>query len=114
MPDRLTMTLSALADPTRRAILARLSQGEAMVSELARPFAISPPAVSRHLRVLEHAGLITRTKAAQWRRCALRPEPLLEVAAWIEPYRQFWSGQLDALEAFLARPKRRKSEPGDE
>ena len=101
-PDPLTVTLSALADPTRRAILARLSQGETTVGELAEPFKISLPAVSRHLKVLEGAGLITRGRDAQWRPCRLQPEPLKEVADWLETYRRFWEGSFDKMEAYLA------------
>jgi len=101
-PDHLSSTLNALADPTRRAVLSRLARGEAMVSELAAPFAISLPAVSRHLRVLESAGLILRGRAAQWRPCRLRPAPLKEVAAWVGQYRQMWEQNLDQLEDYLS------------
>ena len=101
MQDRLSTTLSALADPTRRAILARLAQGEATVGELAAPFEMSLPAVSRHLKVLEHAGLIARGRAAQWRPCRLEPEPLREVAGWLETYRRFWEASLDRLDDYL-------------
>jgi DNA-binding transcriptional ArsR family regulator len=101
--DRLSTTLSALADPTRRAILARLAQGEATVGELAAPFAMSLPAVSRHLKVLEHAGLIARGRTAQWRPCRLEPEPLREVAGWLETYRRFWEESLDRLDAYLQK-----------
>jgi DNA-binding transcriptional ArsR family regulator len=100
--DPLSATLSALADPTRRAILARLAQGETTVGELAAPFEISLPAVSRHLKVLEGAGLITRGRDAQWRPCRLQPEPLKDVANWIETYRRFWEGGFDKMEAYLA------------
>ena len=99
--DRLSTTLSALADPTRRAILARLAQGEATVGDLAAPFAMSLPAVSRHLKVLEHAGLIARGREAQWRPCRLAPEPLREVAGWLETYRRYWEASLDRLDAYL-------------
>lgn len=100
--DHLSTTLAALADPTRRAILARLAAGgEASVTELAAPFAMSLPAVSRHLKVLESAGLITRGREAQWRPCRLDAGPLREVADWVEPYRQFWEARLDRLEAYL-------------
>ena len=99
--DRLSEIFSALADPTRRAILARLSESDATVNELAEPFSISLPAVSRHLKVLERAGLITRSRSAQWRSSSLRAEPLAEVAGWMEPYRQFWDANLDRLEAHL-------------
>ncbi len=100
--DPLSSTLSALADPTRRAILARLSKGEATVNDIAAPFAISLPAVSRHLKVLESAGLISRGREAQWRPCRLAPEPLREVAGWLETYRQFWDGSFDKMDAYLA------------
>jgi DNA-binding transcriptional ArsR family regulator len=101
-PDPLSLTLSALADPTRRAILARLSRGEATVNELAAPFEISLPAVSRHLKVLETAGLISRGREAQWRPCKLEPAPLQAVDGWLEHYRRFWSGSFDRMEAYLA------------
>ncbi len=103
MPDALSATFSALADPTRRAILARLAEGVATVNELAEPFDISLPAVSRHLKVLEQARLITREREAQWRRCRLAPEPLRDAAEWVERYRAFWDSRFDALEKFLAR-----------
>ena len=99
--DPLSTTLSALADPTRRAILARLAGGEATVGELAAPFAMSLPAVSRHLKVLEAAGLIARGREAQWRPCRLAPEPLGEVAGWLESYRRFWEASLDRLDDYL-------------
>ena len=99
--DRLSSTLSALADPTRRAILARLAEGEATVGELAAPFEMSLPAVSRHLKVLERAGLIARGREAQWRPCRLAPEPLREVAGWLESYRRFWEASLDRLDDYL-------------
>ena len=95
--DALSATFGALADPTRRAILARLTQGETSVSELAAPFAISLPAVSKHLKVLEHAGLISRGRAAQWRPCRLLPEPLKEATGWLETYRTFWDQSFDRL-----------------
>jgi DNA-binding transcriptional ArsR family regulator len=101
MPDTLSTTLSALADPTRRAILARLSTGEATVSELAAPFPMSMPAISRHLKVLERAGLISRGRDAQWRPCRLEAEPLRDVATWVEQYRQQWEGRLNRLDAYL-------------
>jgi DNA-binding transcriptional ArsR family regulator len=97
------MTLSALADPTRRAILARLSRGEASVKELAEPFAMSLPAVSKHLKVLERAGLISRGRAAQWRPCRLEAEPLRDLADWLENYRRFWDESLDRLDAYLKK-----------
>ena len=99
--DRLSSTLSALADPTRRAILARLANGEATVGELAAPFAMSLPAVSRHLKVLERAGLIARGRAAQWRPCRLEPAPLREVDDWMAPYRTFFTERLDRLAEHL-------------
>ncbi len=99
--DHLTATLAALADPTRRAILARLSSGEATVTELAAPFAITLPAVSRHLKVLERAGLITRARDAQRRPCRIEPRGLQEVATWVEQYRRFWEESLDRLEDHL-------------
>lgn len=101
--DPLSATLAALADPTRRAILARLSLGEASVSELAEPFEMSMPAVSKHLKVLERAGLITRGREAQWRPCRLDAGPLRDVAGWLEGYRQFWDASLDKLDAYLTR-----------
>ena len=99
--DHLSATFAALADPTRRAILARLVAGETSVQELAAPFAISPPAVTKHLKVLERAGLISRSRHAQWRPCRLEAKPLREVADWIERYRAFWEGSLDRLEEFV-------------
>lgn len=103
MNDQLSNTFAALADPTRRAILARLALGETSVTELARPFEMSMPAVSKHLKVLEHAGLIVRGREAQWRPCRLEAGPLKEVASWIEEYRRFWSPYIDALERHLDR-----------
>lgn len=100
-PDRLDAIFSALADPTRRAILARLALGEAAVTALAAPFAMSLPAVSKHLKVLERAGLIARGRNAQWRPCRIEAEPLREVADWIEPYRALWEGRFDRLDAYL-------------
>ncbi len=101
MSDPLSNTLSALADPTRRAILARLALGETSVTELAEPFAMSLPAVSKHLKVLERAGLIARGREAQWRPCRLQATPLKDVAEWVEPYRGFWAASLDRLEDYL-------------
>src|SRR6266436_5132330 len=101
--DALSQTFSALSDPTRRAILARLATGAATVGELAEPFDMSLPAVSRHLRVLTDAGLIERHTEAQWRRCELRGEGLRAAADWIDEYRRFWEQQFDKLEAFLKR-----------
>lgn len=99
--DPLSTTLAALADPTRRAILARLAQGEASVTELAAPFAMSLPAVSRHLKVLEHAGLVTQGREAQWRPRRLAPAPLREVADYVEQYRRFWEASFDRLDDYL-------------
>lgn len=99
--DALSRTFSALADPTRRAILARLIAGERSVSDLAAPFDMSLPAVSKHLKVLERAGLVTRSREAQWRPCRLEAGPLREVADWAEHYRHLWEGRLDRLEAYL-------------
>ena len=99
--DRLSATFAALSDPTRRAILARLALSEASVSELAQPFAMSLPAISKHLKVLERAGLISRGRAAQWRPCRLDAGPLKDAAAWIEHYRRFWDESFDRLEAYL-------------
>jgi DNA-binding transcriptional ArsR family regulator len=101
MPDHLSTTLAALADPTRRAILARLSTGQATVTELAAPFAMSMPAVSRHLKVLEHAGLITRGREAQWRPCRITAAPLKDVADWVGHYRKFWMESFDRLDDYL-------------
>ena len=100
-PDHLDATFSALADPTRRAILARLASGERSVTELAEPFDMSMPAVSKHLKVLERAGLIARSREAQWRRCQLDATPLREVAEWLEQYRDLWEARLDRLDAYL-------------
>jgi DNA-binding transcriptional ArsR family regulator len=100
-PDRLSTTLSALADPTRRAILARLASGEATVGELAEPFPMSLPGISKHLKVLERAGLIARGRTAQWRPCRLEAAALKEVADWVEHYRNFWEASLDRLDQYL-------------
>ena len=99
--DQLSVTFAALADPTRRAILARLSQGQTSVGELSKPFDISAPAISKHLKVLEHAGLITRGRDAQWRPCQLRAVPLEAAAEWIDDYRKFWSESFDRLSDYL-------------
>ena len=101
MSAGLDETFSALSDPTRRAILARLASGESSVSELAEPFDISLPAISRHLKVLERAGLITRGRDAQWRPCRLEVAPLKEAAGWIEHYRRFWDKSFDRMDAYL-------------
>jgi len=110
MTDRLSTTLSALADPTRRAILARLATGERSVSELAAPFEMSLPAVSKHLKVLERAGLIARGRDAQWRPCRLNAAPMKQVSDWVEHYRAFWEAGLDRLDAYLGelRAKEKK------
>jgi DNA-binding transcriptional ArsR family regulator len=101
MTDRLSATFAALADPTRRAIIARLAMGETTVSELAKPFDMSGPAISKHLKVLENAGLITRGREAQWRPCRIEPKALKIVDDWLERYRQFWEERLDRLEEYL-------------
>ncbi len=103
MQDQLSSTFAAIADPTRRAILSRLALGKTTVTELARPFEMTMPAVSKHLKVLERAGLISRGREAQWRPCRLHASPLKDAAAWIEQYRRFWSPYLDALERHLDR-----------
>ena len=100
-PDPLSTTLSALADPTRRAILARLASGEATVGELAEPFPMSLPGISKHLKVLERAGLIARSRTAQWRPCRLEAAALKEVADWVEHCRNFWEASLDRLDQYL-------------
>ena len=113
-PDRLTATFAALADPTRRAILARLTGGEASVTELAAPFAMTLPAVSKHLKVLERAGLIARGREAQWRPCRLDAGPLREVANWVEEYRRYWEESFDRLDEYLRelQEKEKNNEPG--
>jgi DNA-binding transcriptional ArsR family regulator len=120
--DDLSATFAALADPTRRAILARLAAGEATVSALAEPFAMSLPAISKHLKVLERAGLIARGRDAQFRPCRLEPAPLKEIVEWVERYRRLWSERVDRLDAYLqelqlrhdapARSTRGKKKPG--
>src|ERR1700754_3351983 len=107
--DRLSSTFAALADPTRRAILARLASGETSVGELAKPFDISAPAISKHLKVLERAGLISRGRAAQWRPCRIEPKALKDIDDWLEHYRRFFEGSLDRLEDYL---KTLKAEDG--
>jgi DNA-binding transcriptional ArsR family regulator len=101
--DRLSATFAALADPTRRAILARLSQGQASVTELAEPFDMTMPAITKHLKVLEGAGLVTRAREAQWRPCHLNPAPLKDANAWIEDFRKLWEKRLDRLASYLDR-----------
>ncbi|MGD9509871.1 MAG: ArsR/SmtB family transcription factor [Geminicoccaceae bacterium] len=110
--DQLSATFAALADPTRRAILARLATGEATVGELAEPFAISLPAVSKHLKVLERAGLITRGREAQWRPCRIEAGPLKDVAGWLEHYRRFWDESFDRLDEYLQQLQRIGSDDG--
>jgi DNA-binding transcriptional ArsR family regulator len=107
--DQLSTTFAALADPTRRAILARLSTGEVTVNELAKPFDMSLPAVSKHLRVLENAGLISRGREAQWRPCRLEGERLRQVADWVEEYRAVWEQRFDRLDAFLTEIQKREA-----
>ena len=108
MSDQLSTTFYALADPTRRAILARLATGACSVTELAEPFDMSMPAVSKHLRVLERAGLIARGREAQWRPCHLNATPLKEVAEWTERYRRFWERKFDNLEVYLQELKKKE------
>jgi len=103
MADQLSSTFAALADPTRRAILARLALGETSVTELAEPFRMSMPAVSKHLKVLERAGLIARGREAQWRPCRLEAAPLKNIAQWVEEYRRFWEQSFDRLDAYLTQ-----------
>lgn len=110
--DALTATFAALADPTRRAILARLSRGEASVTELAEPFDMSMPAISKHLKVLERAGLVARTREAQWRPCRLEPAPLKEVADWVEHYRRFWEESFDRLDEYLRELQKKEKTHG--
>ena len=110
--DQLSVTLSALADPTRRAILARLASGEASVTELASPFEMSMTAVSKHLKVLERAGLIARGKEAQWRPCRLEAGPLKDVADWVGHYRRFWEKSLDRLDDYLREMKKKAKSHG--
>jgi len=109
-PDRLSATFAALADPTRRAILARLARGEATVTELAQPFDMSMPAISKHLKVLERAGLIERGREAQWRPCRLQAEPLRQADDWIEQYRRFWEESFDKLGEYLRELQTGESE----
>jgi DNA-binding transcriptional ArsR family regulator len=114
MHDPLSQTFAALADPTRRAMLARLSQGKANVSDLARPFlkSMSLPAVTKHLKVLERAGLISKTREAQWRPCKLKPDALQDVADWMEQYRAFWDQSFDRLDAYLKTVTAKKHAKG--
>jgi DNA-binding transcriptional ArsR family regulator len=110
--DRLSTTFAALADPTRRAILGRLSGGERSVTELAAPFKMSMPAVSKHLKVLERAGLIERGRDAQWRPCRLKAKPLREVADWVEHYRRFWDESFDRLDEYLRELQEKEKHRG--
>jgi DNA-binding transcriptional ArsR family regulator len=110
--DHLSTTFAALADPTRRAILARLASGETSVTELAEPFHITLPAVTKHLKVLERAGLITRSRDAQWRPCRLNAQPLREVSGWVEQYRRHWEQTLDRLEEYLAKLQAKEKKHG--
>jgi len=112
--DTLSTTFSALADPTRRAILARLTAGEATVKELSAPFDMSGPAVSKHLRVLERAGLIERGREAQWRPCRLQVAPLRDVAEWADRYRRFWDASYDRLDEYLQTLEERERTDGNE
>jgi DNA-binding transcriptional ArsR family regulator len=109
MPDTLSSTFSALADPTRRAILARLASGEVSVTKLAEPFEMSMPAISKHLKVLERAGLIARGREAQWRPCRLEAGPLKDVSNWVEHYRRFWEESFDRLDEYLVELKNKEN-----
>lgn len=111
-PDHLSTTFAALADPTRRAILARLASGEASVTDLAEPFDMSMPGISKHLKVLEHAGLIARGRDAQWRPCRLEAGPLKDVADWVEHYRSFWEHSFDRLDEYLIQLKKKEKKHG--
>jgi DNA-binding transcriptional ArsR family regulator len=108
--DALSLTFAALADPTRRAMLARLSQGPATVKELAQPFQLSMPTISKHLKVLEHAGLIERSREAQWRPAQLQAAPLRDVSTWLERYRKNWEANFDRLEEYIQKIKKEKTE----
>jgi DNA-binding transcriptional ArsR family regulator len=110
--DRLSTTLAALADPTRRAILARLALGQTSVTELAEPFEMSLPAVSKHLKVLERAGLIARGREAQWRPCRIEPAALKDVADWLEEYRRLWDARLDRLDDYLKKLQAKEKQHG--
>ena len=114
MPDTLSVTLSALADPTRRAILARLAQGEATVLELAEPFALKLPTVSKHLKVLQRAGLVTQGRKAQWRPCRLEVAPLKDMADWLDQYRHVWETRFAQLDAYLDGLKKREQQQKEE
>jgi DNA-binding transcriptional ArsR family regulator len=110
--DRLSTTFAALADPTRRALLARLALGETSVSELAEPFDMSLPAISKHLKVLERAGLIARGREAQWRPCRLEAAPLKDANAWLEEYRRFWEQSFDRLDDYLQQLQKKEKKRG--
>jgi DNA-binding transcriptional ArsR family regulator len=112
-PDPLSATFAALADPTRRAILARLALGEATVTELARPFQMSMPGVSKHLKVLQGAGLIVQGRDAQWRPCRLEPAPLRDIANWAEQYRRFWEESFDRLDEYLHELQQQEKNDGN-
>lgn len=109
MQDTLSLTFSALADPTRRAILAQLAQGEATVKDLAKPFAISAPAITKHLKVLENARLISRSRDAQFRPCRIEPEGLREIASWVDEYKQMWEQRFDQLDAYLKKQMKKQN-----
>lgn len=111
--DPLSLTFAALADPTRRAILARLTEGEASVTELAQPFAMTMPAISKHLKVLERAGLVARGRDAQWRPCRLEASPLREVADWVGHYRRFWEESFDRLDAYLRELQKKEKKKNE-
>ena len=111
-PDHLSTTFAALADPTRRAILARLSTGEATVTDLAEPFEMSMPAISKHLKVLERAGLVARSREAQWRPCRIEAAPLKDVAEWVESYRSIWEQRLDRLDDYLRELQAKEKKHG--
>lgn len=108
--DQLSTTFAALADPTRRAILARLAAGESSVTDLAEPFDMSLPAITKHLKVLERAGLISRTREAQWRPCRLEAKPLQQAADWVEQFRKFWEDSLDRLEEYISELQARENQ----
>ena len=110
--DHLSITFAALADPTLRAIVARLASGEASVTELGKPFDMSLPAISKHLKVLENAGLIARSREAQWRPCRLAPGPLKDAAEWLEEYRRFWKESFDRLEDYLRELQKKEKKDG--
>ena len=111
--DELSTTFAALADPTRRAILARLADGEATVNQLAEPFRLKLPTVSKHLKVLQHAGLVTQSRKAQWRPCRLEPAPLKEVADWVDRYRRIWAERFGQLDTYLTELQNKENTRGD-